>query len=73
MSFKQIYKLNKRKDEKLFLMGLQATNLEDEFGFAETKFSDIQEIHGIIQKPQVQEIDFKGEESNPMYTGYFLP
>lgn len=73
MSYKIIYRLNERKDEKTFLMGLTDTNLEDEFGFAKVGFSEIQEIHGVIQRPQEQEIDFKGEESNPHYVGYFLP
>jgi len=46
---------------------------EDELGFSKKKYIPVQEIHGVIQKPQEQQIDFKGEESNPMYTGYFLP
>jgi len=46
---------------------------EDALGFAKQKYVPIQEIFGIIQKPQEQQIDFKGEESNPKYTGYFLP
>lgn len=73
MSFKTIYRLNKRKDEKIYLMGLKLTDYEDELGFANTAFSELQEIRGIIQESQDQEIDFKGEESNPHYTGYFLP
>lgn len=73
MSFKTIYRLNKRKDEKIHLMGLKLTDYEDELGFANTAFSELQEIRGIIQEAQDQEIDFKGEESNPHYTGYFLP
>lgn len=73
MSFKTIYRLNRRKDEKLYLMGLEASSYEDEFGFATSELTELQEIRGIIQRPQTQEIDFKGEESNPHYTGYFLP
>lgn len=73
MSFKTIYKLNRRKDEKLFLMGLELTTYEDELGFSSTEFKEIQEIRGIIQQPQVQSIEEKGEESNPEYVGYFLP
>ena len=73
MSFKTIYRLNKRKNEKIYLMGLKLTDYEDELGFANTAFSELQEIRGIIQESQDQEIDFKGEESNPHYTGYFLP
>lgn len=73
MSFDIIYKVNKREDEKIFLMGLDLTDHEDELGFSKTEFSQIQEIQGVIQRSQVQEVDFKGEESNPSYTGYFLP
>lgn len=73
MSYKRIYRLNERKDEQTFLMELSDTNLEDEFGFTKIGFVEKQEIHGVIQRPQEQEIDFKGEESNPHYTGYFLP
>jgi len=73
MSYKRIYRLNERKDEKTFLMVLGDTNLEDAFGFTKVGFVEEQEIHGVIQRPQEQEIDFKGEESNPHYTGYFLP
>lgn len=73
MSFKTIYRLNRRKDEKLYLMGLKSSNYEDELGFAKTEIAELQEIHGVVQRPQDQEIDFKGEESNPHYTGYFLP
>lgn len=73
MSFKTIYRLNRRKDEKLYLMGLKSSNYEDELGFAKTEIAELQEIHGVVQRPQGQEIDFKGEESNPHYTGYFLP
>ena len=61
LSFKTIYRLNKRRNgyqEDFFLM---------------KKEQSVQEIHGIIQRPQEQEIDFKGEESNPTYVGYFLP
>ena len=71
MSFKTIYRLNRRKDEKLYLMGLKSSNYEDELGFAKTEIAEL--IHGVVQRPQGQEIDFKGEESNPHYTGYFLP
>ena len=54
-------------------MGLKSSNYEDELGFAKTEIAELQEIHGVVQRPQGQEIDFKGEESNPHYTGYFLP
>lgn len=73
MSFKTIYRKNKRKDEKLFLLKKELSDKEDAFGFAKDDYSTVQQIEGIVQKAQEQEIDFKGEESNPHYTGYFLP
>ena len=73
MSFKTIYRKNYRKDEKFFLLKKGQSHKKDELGFAKGKFIPVQEIFGIVQKSQEQEIDFKGEESNPNYTGYFLP
>ena len=73
MSYKTILRKNLRKDEQYFLMKKGLSDHEDEFGFAKEKYLPIQEIYGVIQRPQIQEIDFKGEESNPSYTGYFLP
>jgi len=73
MSYKTILKRNFRKDEKYFLMQKGMSVEEDTFGFSKSKYIPVQEIHGVIQRPQEQEIDFKGEESNPHYTGYFLP
>lgn len=73
MSFKTIYKKNYRKDETLFLLKKGLSVEENEFGFANEKYIPIEEIYGVVQRPQTQEIDFKGEESNPHYTGYFLP
>ena len=73
MSFNTIYKKNYRKDEKLFLLKRGVSTKKNEIGFAKSKYVPVQEIRGIIQRPQEQQIDFKGEESNPKYTGYFLP
>lgn len=76
LSFKTIYRLNKRQNryqENLFLLKKEQSDDEDAFGFGKTEYKIVQEIHGIIQRPQEQEIDFKGEESNPDYVGYFLP
>lgn len=73
MSFKTIYKKNKRKDESFSLLKKGVSAKKDELGFAKEKYIPIQEIRGIVQRPQEQQIDYKGEESNPMYTGYFLP
>lgn len=73
MSFKIIYRKNRRKDESFFLMKKGLSREENELGFAKEKYLPIQEIRGIVQRSQTQEIGFKGEESNPHYTGYFLP
>ncbi len=73
MSFDIIYDLNVRDDESLFLMKKSFSYDEDEFGFGKEKYFKEKEIHGIIQRSQTQEIGFKGEESNPHFTGYFLP
>jgi len=62
-----------RPDEQMILMKFDKTSSQDEFGFAEEELTELQEIHGVIQLFQNEEIDFKGEESNPDYTGYFLP
>lgn len=73
MSFKIIYKKNERKDEEFFLLKKGISAKKNELGFAKGKYIPIQQIYGIVQRPQKQEIHFKGEESNPAYTGYFLP
>lgn len=76
LSFDIIYELNERLgnfQEDFFLMKKGLSRKKNELGFAKEKYIPIQQIHGIIQRPQTQEIDFKGEESNPHYTGYFLP
>lgn len=73
MSFQIIYDLNKRDDEFFRLLKKGQSQDENELGFSGETLIPIQDMHGIIQRSQSQEIDFKGEESNPKYTGYFLP
>lgn len=76
LSFKIIYELNKRQNrhqEDFFLLKKGVSTKKDALGFSKEKYIPVQQIYGIIQRPQKQEIDFKGEESNPAYTGYFLP
>lgn len=73
MSFETIMRWVNRPDEKTILMKFDKTEFQDEFGFAKETLIEIQEIHGVIQLFQDEEIGFKGEESNPDYTGYFLP
>lgn len=74
MSFKTILDRTYRVNEFVYLMekGYSSTE-EDELGFSKEKYGIKQELHGIIQRPQEMEIDFKGSESNPAYIGYFLP
>lgn len=71
--FKNILKRTQRPDEHIYLMKLGRINEEDELGFAKTGLCCIQELNGLIQAPQKLDIDFKGEESNPDYVGYFMP
>lgn len=73
MSFETIMRWVNRPNEKTILMKFDKTEFQDEFGFAKETLIEIQEIHGVIQLFQDEEIGFKGEESNPDYTGYFLP
>lgn len=73
MSFKTIMRWVNRPDEQMILMKFDKTSSQDEFGFAKEALIEIQEIHGVIQLFQNEEINFKGEEANPDYTGYFLP
>lgn len=73
MSFKTIMRWVHRPEEQTILMKYSKTAEQDVFGFAKETLVEEQEIHGVIQRPQHLQIDFKGEESNPKYTGYFLP
>ena len=73
MSFKTIMRWVNRPNEQMILMKFDKTSSQDEFGFAKEELIELQEIHGVIQLFQDEEINFKGEESNPDYTGYFLP
>jgi hypothetical protein len=71
--FKNILKRTRRPDEKIFLMKLGLSHEKNELGFAKEKYVPIEELGGIIQEPQQLDIDFKGQESNPMYTAYLMP
>lgn len=73
MTFKDILKWTNRPDETIILMKYDKTTAQDEFGYAKEALVELQEIHGVIQLFQDEEIGFKGEESNPNYRGYFLP
>lgn len=71
--FKNILKRTRRPDEKLILMKKAVSNQKDDLGFAKEKYIPIQELDGIIQKPQYMDIDDKGQESHPAYTAYVMP
>lgn len=73
MTFKSIMRWVNRPEEKTILMKYDKTENQDVFGFAKETLVEVQEIHGVIQRFQYEDIDFKGEESNPSYKGYFLP
>lgn len=73
MSFATIYKRTYRPDEKITLMKFSDSAEEDELGFSKKGYVDIQELQGIIQRPQDIEVLMKGVESNPNYIGYFIP
>ena len=71
--FKNILKRTNRPDEKLFLMKRGVSHEKNELGFAKEKYIPIQELKGIIQKPQYMEVDIKGQESEPSYIAYVMP
>lgn len=71
--FKNILKRTNRPDETLILMKKGVSQEKNDLGFAKEKYIPIQELHGIIQDPQVMDIDLKGQESNPIYTAYLMP
>lgn len=71
--FKNILKQTYRNDETITLMRLGLSQHKDELGFAKEKYIPVQELHGIIQEPQYLDIDFKGQESNPVYVAYLMP
>lgn len=70
---KNILQRTKRTDEKITLLKREEYAEKDEFGFARTDFVPVQTLTGIIQGKQIDDIDYKGEESNPVYTAYLLP
>lgn len=70
--FKNIFKRTNRPDEHLYLMKL-TLGAKDELGFPKEGYEEVQELRGIIQEPQMLDIDFKGQESNPDYVAYLMP
>lgn len=73
MTFADIMRYVYRPDETIYLIGKTKSSQKDEFGFAKTTYGDIQELTGVIQRGQNIEIAEKGTESEPRYTGYFIP
>lgn len=73
MTFIDIMRYVHRPEEKIYLIGKTTLPQKDEFGFAQTTYGDIQELTGVIQRDQNIEIAEKGTESEPRYTGYFIP
>ena len=73
MVFKHILRRTNRADEKITLMKIGHSEDKDELGFSDVELIPIQKLKGIIQSPQELDIDYKGEESNPQYVGYFMP
>ena len=71
--FKNILKRTHRKDEKITLLKKGTSRQKNELGFAKEQYIPIQTLQGIIQEPQELDIDFKGQESNPMYVAYLMP
>lgn len=73
MAFKHILKRTSRADEKITLMKLGHLHNKDELGFPQEEYIPIQELHGIIQRPDHIEINTKGQEGNPKYNAYLMP
>lgn len=71
--FKNILKRTYRSDETITLLKLGLSEKKDALGFAKEKYIPIKTLSGIIQEPQVLDIDFKGQESNPLYVAYLIP
>lgn len=71
--FKNILKRTRRPDETLTLLKKGVSREKNELGFAKEKYIPIQKLDGIIQDPQIMDIDLKGQESNPVYTAYVMP
>lgn len=71
--FKNILKKTRRYDETITLLKKGVSREKNELGFAKEKYIPIQKLDGIIQRPQYNDIDDKGQESNPAYTAYIMP
>lgn len=75
MNFRTIYEKEKRPNETLILMKYIYSGKND-FGEPKKILEEIQTIKGIIQLDQQVSLNkdqAKGQESEPIYTGYFCP
>lgn len=73
MSFKSIYKRQRVKNVKFYLLKRDLTSEKNEWGYGEPEYNVLKEIKGIIQLGESLEVGDKGSEFEPEYTGYFLP
>ena len=87
MSYYTLQKILKRPNEKYFLQKRiihkkeekllkdEVGNIirKDEVGNISETWEDIQELHGVIQHRQDENIDYQGRESSLTYHGLFTP
>lgn len=71
--FRNILKRTRRPDEKIILLKKGFLEEKNELGFAKEEYIPVKELDGVIQEPQMLDIDFKGQESNPAYVAYLMP
>lgn len=87
MSYRSLQRILKRPNEKYFLQKLityekkhhqikdEIGNIirKDDVGNIQEEWQDIQELHGVIQHRQDENIDYQGRESTLTYHGIFTP
>lgn len=87
MSYYSLQRILKRPHEKYFLQKLitykkdhhqikdEIGNVirKDDIGNIQEEWQDIQELHGVIQHRQDENIDYQGRESTVTYHGIFTP
>lgn len=72
MGFIETYERIKRPNETFILQAL-VKGEKDEVGNLKNTWEDVQELKGIIQRLQTQDIDESGTESELSYKAYFVP
>lgn len=87
MSYYSLQRVLKRPNEKYFLQKLVTYKKDhhqikdeignvirkDDVGNIQEEWQDIQELHGVIQHRQDENIDYQGRESTLTYHGIFTP